>query len=65
MTEKYRKHRFYIDVTYSKPVGYREAAKGLSLILSERLDIESKPVWAYDNSPYIDKLTITEQKFYR
>lgn len=57
-----RKHRFYIDVTYSKPVEMREAAKGLSLVLDERLDLEARPVWAYDNSPYIDKLQIVEVK---
>jgi hypothetical protein len=33
---KKRKHRFYIDVTYSKPVEYRLAAKGLILTLGLR-----------------------------
>jgi hypothetical protein len=57
---KKRKHRLYIDVTYSQPVGMRDAAKGLQLTL-ERLDLDKTPVWLYDNSPYIDKLTITER----
>jgi hypothetical protein len=58
---KQRKHRFYIDVTYSKPVEYREAAKGLSLTLDNKLDLTASPVWAYDTSPYIDKLVIVEK----
>ncbi len=59
---KKRKHRLYIDVTYSSAVGQREAAKGLRLVLDDRLDLASKPVWLYDNSPYIDKLVITEKQ---
>jgi hypothetical protein len=56
---KRRKHRLYIDVTYSKPVEYRKAAKGLELTLG-KLDLDKEPVWLYDNSPYIDKLKVTE-----
>jgi len=58
---KKRKHRLYIDVTYSRPVGMREAAKGLDLVLRERLDLQKAPVWDYDNAPYIDKLVVTEK----
>ena len=57
---KRRKHRLYIDVTYSTLVEYREAAKGLQLTLDSRLDLQKKPVWAHHNSPYIDKVTVTE-----
>jgi hypothetical protein len=56
-----RKHRLYIDVTYSSPVARRDAAKGLQMVLNERLDLQAKPVWAYDNTPYIDKVNITER----
>jgi uncharacterized protein (DUF1919 family) len=59
---KKRKHRFYIDVTYSKPVEYRLAAKGLILTLDNKLDLDANPVWAYDNSPYINKLVVTEKR---
>ena len=59
---KKRKHRFYIDVTYSSPIAMRDAAKGLDLVLRERLDLQRAPVWAYDHSPYIDKLTVTEMR---
>jgi len=55
-----RKHRLYIDVTYSKAVSYREAAKGLQWLLDWRLDLDKRPVWAYDGAPYVDKLTIVE-----
>lgn len=58
-----RKHRFYIDVTYSSPIEMRNAAKGLQLVLDDRLDLEAKPVWLTDNSPYIEKLTITEMRY--
>lgn len=40
-----RKHRFYIDVTYSRPIAMRDAAKGLDLVLRERLDLQKAPVW--------------------
>ena len=56
-----RKHRLYIDVTFSQPISYRSAAKGLSLTL-DKLDLQAKPVWLYDGSPYIDKITIVEVK---
>lgn len=55
-----RKHRLFIDVTYSKPLSTRKAATGLAMVLRERLDLMAKPVWAYDGSPYIDKLIVTE-----
>ena len=57
-----RKHRLYIDVVYSKYVTQREAAKGLQLVLGSRLDLQAAPVWAVDNSPYIDKLTVVEKR---
>ena len=59
MQNKY-KHRFYIDVTFSKPLSYREACKGLSLVLDTRLDLDAKPIWLADNSPYINKLSVSE-----
>jgi hypothetical protein len=55
-----RKHRLYIDVTFSSPVSRRDATKGLQLVLKSRLDLEANSVWAYDKSPYIDKLTVIE-----
>ena len=57
-----RKHRLYIDVVYSKYVTTRDAAKGLQLVLNERLDLQAGPVWLCDNSPYIEKLTIVERR---
>ena len=57
-----RKHRLYIDVTYSSKLTRRDAAKGLQLFLDSNLDIAKKPVWLYDNSPYLDKLQIVEPK---
>jgi len=56
-----RKHRLYVDVTFSSPVSRRKAAYGLRLVLDDRLDLQAKPVWAYDGSPYIDKLSIKEK----
>jgi hypothetical protein len=55
-----RKHRLYIDVTFSKAVTTRSAGKGLQLVLDTRLDLARAPVWAYDSSPYIDKLVVVE-----
>ena len=57
-----RKHRLYIDVTYSCPLTQREAAKGLQMTIDDRLDLAKGPVWFYDNSPYIDKIKIVEKQ---
>ena len=57
-----RKHRLYIDVTYSSKLPPREAAKGLQLFLDTHLDLANCPVWLYANSPYIDKVQIVEVK---
>lgn len=57
-----RKHRLYVDVVFSKYITQREAAKGLQLILDERLDLQRAPVWAHEASPYIDRITIVERK---
>lgn len=56
-----RKHRLYIDVTFSKPITRRDAKYGLQLVLDTRLDLAAKPVWAHDNSPYIEKLSVLEK----
>ena len=56
-----RKHRLFIDVTFSSAVSRRDATKGLQLVLDSRLDLAAKPVWAYDKSPYVDKLTVLER----
>ena len=55
-----RKWRLWIDVTASRPLTRRDAAKGLSLVLSERLDLEAHPIWASDPATYVDKLTVVE-----
>jgi hypothetical protein len=54
------KHRVYVDIIVSAPMTRRDAAKGLQLVLDERLDLEKAPIWAYDNSPYINKLRVVE-----
>jgi hypothetical protein len=55
-----RKHRLYIDVTYSSKLPPREAAKGLQLFLDSHLDLAKCPVWTYYDSLYIEKLQIVE-----
>lgn len=57
-----RKHRFYIDVTYSNAIEMRKAAKGLQLVIDRWLDVDDKPVWLTDNSPFIDKVIVTEMR---
>jgi hypothetical protein len=58
-----RKHRLYIDVTYSTKQTRRDAAKGLQLFLDTNLDIAKQPVWAIDPVSYIDKLKIVESPY--
>lgn len=55
-----RKHRLFIDVTFSSAVSRRDAAKGLQLAL-DGSSITFKPVWLYEKSPYIDKLVVLEK----
>ena len=60
-----RKHRLYIEVTYSKSVTQRDAAKGLQMILDAQLDLGQAPrgsVWFYSGSPCIDKLKVVERR---
>lgn len=54
-----RKHRLFIDVTFSSPITPRDAAKGLQLVL-DNSDIDKRPVWSSDGSPYISKLNVVE-----
>lgn len=56
-TVKKRTHRLVVEVTFSSPVGEREAQRGLQLTLSG-VDLGAKPVWLYSNSPYLDKLVV-------
>lgn len=58
-----RKHRLFIDITFSHAISMRDAAKGLQLVLDTRLDLQANPVWAHDASPYIDKLTVVEKRY--
>lgn len=60
MNNEKRKHRLLIDVTFSKPMNRRKAAKALQHFLDINADI-GKAIYAYDNSPYIDKLRISER----
>lgn len=55
---KRKKHRLVIEVTTSSALTEAEAVRGLSLVLGERLDLQAAPIWTYDGSPYIDKLTV-------
>ena len=55
-----RKWRLWIDVTASRPLTRRDAAKGLSLVLNERLDLDARPIWCSDPAVYFDKLTVVE-----
>ena len=57
-----RKHRLYVDVTFSQGVSSRDAAKGLQLIIDWRLDLAASPVWDYEGSPYVDKISIVEKR---
>lgn len=57
-----RKHRLFIDVTFSTAVSRCDAAKGLQLVLNTRLDLAKCQVWAFERSPYIDKVTVLEAK---
>ena len=41
-----QKHRFYIDVTYDKPLPQRKAAKGLQLML-DQIELAKYPVGDY------------------
>lgn len=54
---KRKKHRLVIEVTTSSPLTEADAARGLQLVL-DRLDLQAGPIWAYDRSPYIDKLKV-------
>ena len=56
-----RKHRIYVDVTFSNSLTKRNAAQGLRLVL-ERLDLDKAPIWAYHNSPYVDKIIVLESQ---
>lgn len=56
---KRRKHRLVVEATFSKAVTEKVARLGLSLLL-ERIDLDANPVWDYDNSPYVNKLTVKE-----
>jgi hypothetical protein len=55
---KRKKHRLVIEVTTSSAITEADAVRGLQLVLDSRLDLERGPIWAYDRSPYVDKLTV-------
>lgn len=56
---KRRKHRFYIDVTFSRALELREAAKALGHALG-RLNYSADPIYATKNLIYLDKLIVVE-----
>lgn len=57
---KQRKHRLVVEVTMSHPMTEERAAKGLQLVLDERLDLQAAPVWASLPKVYVDKLTVKQ-----
>ena len=57
-----RKHRVYVDVTYSSAVTHGDAVKGLQELFDSRLDLARAPVWGYLNSPYCDKIVVVERR---
>lgn len=57
---KRKKHRLVIEITTSSAVTEAEAARGLQLVLDDRLDLQAAPIWESDRSPYIDKLTVKQ-----
>ena len=57
-----RKWRLWIDVTASRPLTRRDAAKGLSLVLNEQLDLDARPIWASDPETYVDRLAVIEPR---
>lgn len=53
-----RKHRVIVEITTSKPLTEKDSVQALQLTLDSRLDLQRQPIWAYDNSPYINKLRV-------
>ena len=52
-----RKHRLYVDVTFSNPQTADDAARGLRIML-DRLDLAAAPVWVSLPATYVDKLVV-------
>lgn len=55
---KRKKHRLVIEVTTSSAITEGAAVRGLQLMLDDRLDLQAAPIWLYDSSPYVEKLTV-------
>lgn len=62
-----RKHRISVDVTYSRPVSFRDAVKLFNIFLAGRevrrqvVDKERRPL-IYGPETYLDKVGATEGK---
>lgn len=57
---KARKHRLVIDITLSRAVTKRDAAKALRLLLDE-IDKDQHPIWVSEPAIYCNKLTVAER----